>query len=526
MAKTKENDHLASKGSFEPGQVPRSLMDPDAIPHDVGRIELLETHISWVILTGDFVYKIKKPVRFEFVDYSTLESRRLNCLKEVELNQRFAPELYLGVVPILQDETGRLAFGQLNSRSSSDDRQIVEYAVVMREFPQDAIVASRLEDPDLTPMSVETFGEYVATIHETVETANPNIPDAQSDCVWQNANENTNALVEAFRNDVRLAKVQRLGEWTSTEYQRLQSSFQQRLDNGWVRRCHGDMHLKNMIQVEGRVTVFDGVEFNEGLIWNDVLSEIAFPVMDFWARGRVDLGWRLLNGYLGHTGDYDTLDVLRFYLVYRALVRAKVTWLNPQNHTLESRDQYPVGNAEFDRLAGPWDKYLDTAMRVAFEFQPRLAITHGFSGSGKTTRAREHVDREGWILIRSDVERHRMWEAMSGSGWEKYSGKMTEKVYQHLLTLARRVLQSGLPVIVDATFLKSPHRKKFSSLAQAQNVSFEIFNCVDSVDVLRQRIANRKLDASEATAEVLERQIGAHDPLDPEEQKWIRQFDA
>ena len=489
------------------------LLKPEAWPHSVADLSLLETHISWVILTGDFAYKIKKPVKFGFVDYSTPDKRRQYCHREVELNQRFAPDLYLGVVPILEIQ-GRLVMGD-DRATSSRGGVTVGHAVKMRQFSQDAIVAARLQYPELSVESVEAFGGYLAKFHEAIPAVAPELPFVQPRQVVADALDNFPTIREILTGEEQDELLDRLHHWTTEQAARLLPKFHHRLHSGKIRLCHGDLHLKNVIQLDGQLKAFDGIEFNEEFQWIDVLSEMAFPVMDFVARGRADLAWRLLNAWLEQTGDYADLDVLRFYLVYRALVRAKVTLLNPKNRE----------RAEDGSPNGPWDKYLKTAGRFAFDMQPGLAITHGFSGSGKSTVAMKQIDSGGGIRIRSDVERHRMADAQ-GAGvmdtGEKYSSEMNDRVYERLLELAIAIGDAGFRVYVDATFLRESWRQRFHLAAEKKCWNFEIVDCSAPFDELCERIRNRGPDPSEATVQVLKGQMESHDPLTEDERKLVR----
>ncbi len=481
------------------------LLCAAAFPHAVERLELMETHISWVILTGKYAYKIKKPVQFDFVDYSTLERRKNFCQQELQLNRRFAPDLYLDVVPISR------AGPQL---TIGDESQPLAWAVKMREFPQDAILAQRLDHDELSPESVQRFGEELARVHAGLATATPAARPCLTELIDRQSEENCEFLREVFAGDRRLDLVRRLHHWSRWEYRYCQTFFEERLAAGKVRKCHGDMHLKNVLQLDGQVMAFDGIEFNDELQWIDVMSELAFPVMDFVARGRPDLGWRLLNAYCESSGDYDGVRVLRYYLVYRALVRAKVTWLNPQHHPV-------AGYSPADDPAGPWDRYLKAAASFAFGMPSGLAITHGFSGSGKSTRALAFIQANGGIRIRSDVERTGMMEQSGNDPVEKYATETSDRVYQRLLELATMIIEAGFPVAVDATFLKIGRRQPFMQLAQQRQVPFQILDCDAPPEELRRRIKARYGDASEATIEVLKQQMASHDPLTTTELEYL-----
>ncbi len=492
------------------------LMDPGAFPHRVEQLELKETHISWVILTGPFAYKIKKPVKFAFVDYSNSGSRAAFCRQELRLNRRFAPDLYLCVVAIYERD-GKLRVGSEQEIDAADcsSMQPIEYAVKMRQFPQNAIVAAHLRDHSLTGHLIDQFANKLLTFHQSIELAAPTLPCVQTDRIRADAMDNLSLLSEEIDDSSRRVVLDRLAVWTANQFDELQAAFRRRLQAGFVRRCHGDMHLKNVIYFEGRLIPFDGIEFNEEFQWIDVLSELAFPVMDFVARQRPDLGWRLLNAYLEGGGDYPGLEVLRFYLVYRAMVRAKVTWLNPHNRQAECTVSERHANRAVDRFAGPWDKYLATAEYFAFGLRPTLAIMHGFSGSGKSTVALQRLQRHGGIRIRSDVERNRLAASLDSD--VKYARQTSDHVYRRMLEQARVAIRAGFPTIVDATFLRRSCRHWFQQLARELNVDFFIVQCEAPLEVLHNRLKSRGPDPSEATGSVLDWQIRSHDPLTQEE---------
>ena len=500
------------------------LLRQESFPHQVTALTLLETHISWVILTGEFAYKIKKPVEFDFVDYSTLEFRRQCCFRELDLNRRFAPDLYLDVLPVCVVD-GNLVISDVaaDPEATVESDQAVEYAVRMREFSQDAIVAARLQGAELSSESVEQFGCYVAEFHDSIESAIPTLDFVQPELVIADSLENFEVLRDAFDDEARNSQIERLEQWTRQQAARLQPAFARRLNAGLVRRCHGDLHLKNIIQMEGKLLAFDGIEFNEAFQCIDVLSEIAFPVMDFAARGRADLGWRLLNSYLECTSDYRDLDVLLFYLVYRAMVRAKVTWLNPANR---NRPRGNEGNLDSegvdlapDANAGPWDKYFQAGMLFSYGLKPKLSISFGFSGSGKSCLAMEMVAREGGVRIRSDVVRHQL--AREFKIRNEYSSDMTDWVYSRLLEMARSAIEAGFPVVIDATFLASRHRALFQALARELDVDYQIIHCDAPFEELCRRIRERGPDPSEADIDVLKMQMETHDPLTTEELQFV-----
>lgn len=485
-----------------------SLLDASAYPHPVERLQLLETHISWVVLTGPIAYKIKKPVSFDFLDYSTLELRRIHCEKELEFNRRFAPQLYLEVVQVVTD-AGGIHVLPLDADLESG-MQTVEYAVKMREFPQTAIVAQRIHHPELTRDVIEAFAVELARLHTTTEQAPVDLGCVQPEQIRSDAEGNFPPLRSALMGSPKEPILETLLQWTRDTYARHQTRFLQRLQQGCVRRGHGDLHLNNLIQLNGRILAFDGVEFNEAFQWCDVWSELAFPVMDFFTLGREDLAWHLFNAYFEQAPDPNGLAVFRFYLVYRALVRAKVTWLKTQS----SKRETPDAGSESE-----WDRYLKTAEQLALKMTPRLAITHGFSGSGKSTAAWNWVLRHGGLRLRSDVFRKQI--CPSADPALRYSRQTSDEVYRYLLELSREGLRAGFPVVVDATFLHQRERVSFCELASEEMVPFEIIDCDAPYDELRLRLLQRHGDPSEATPDVLDSQMRTHDPLTTQELAFV-----
>jgi hypothetical protein len=287
------------------------------------------------------------------------------------------------------------------------------------------------------------------------------------------------------------------------------------------------MHLGNMVRQDGEVVVFDCIEFNESFRWIDVLNEVAFVVMDLYDRSRPDLARRFLNTYLEGTGDYSGLTVLPFYLTYRAVVRAKVDRLRMAQNSVPA--------IERQRLDDDFRGYLDLAERSIRPPAPRLMITHGASGSGKTTGAQPVIEALGAIRIRSDVERKRLAglaplsRTDSALNDDIYSESATQQTYARLAELAAATIRAGFSVIVDATFLKRHDRVRFRELAERLGVPFLILDFQAHLEVLRQRVALRDAvgrDASEATLDVLRRQLETAEPLDADEAKFAIQIDT
>jgi aminoglycoside phosphotransferase family enzyme/predicted kinase len=483
------------------------LQRPSAYGHAVAEVRVIETHISWVLLAGDFAYKLKKPVDLGFVDFTTLEQRRHYCEEEVRLNRRLAPELYMGVVPIT---------GTFDTPRVGGEGEPIEYAVQMQRFPDEALLCHVLERGELLTEHIDALADEVAGFHRRIPVASPSSPYGTPESIWQAAEDNFSQLGEQAEG---VAAVARLKDWSRQEFLLRVEDFSRRKALGFIRECHGDLHLGNMLLLDEKVLIFDCIEFNESFRWIDVLSEVAFAVMDFEYRGRPEYAWRLLNAYLERTGDYCGLSVLPFYLVYRAMVRAKVAEIR-----LRQRD-FATDKERLQRISER-QRYLELAARYTRSRQPRLAITHGLSGSGKTTVAQAIVEEFGAIRVRSDVERKRLFGQRRNQRAEEdlcegiYAPDASETTYSRLAELAEAIVRAGYTAIVDAAFLKRSDRDRFSALASRLRVPFVLLDVCADEEVMRERVSIRSAagtDSSDADLRVLEHQLRTQEPLDADE---------
>lgn len=486
-----------------------ALTHPDAWRDAVDRVQVIETHISWVLLAGDYAYKIKKPVVLPFVDFGTLAARHRYCQDELRLNQRFAPQVYLDVVPIT---------GSSESPKVEGPGEAIEYAVKMRRFDQEALFHRLLAQGALRPELIDRLATRIADFHAQA----PATTDAgfgTPEKVLQPALDN---FVEMFpyADARRRGTLQALEAWTRGAFARLEPVFAARHRDGYVRECHGDLHLRNIALIDGQPVPFDCIEFNAEFRWIDVINEAAFLVMDLLDRGRSDLGYRFLDGYLAETGDYAGIAVLRFYMIYRALVRAKV-------HDLRAR-QTKDDPHEAIRLQCAADHYLALAADIAHGAAPALILMHGFSGAGKSRVAAALVETLGAIRVRSDIERKRLF-GLDGSartdsevGAGIYDPQASARTYAHLAGLAEMILGTGHSVILDATFLTRAQREPMYELASKLGKPVRVVACTADSDTLRERLAARATqgsDPSEASLEVLEHQMAFHEPLDATERE-------
>jgi len=477
-------------------------------------VRLIETHISWVLLGAREAWKVKKPVRLPFLDFTALDDRRRFCEEELRLNRRLAPELYLDVVAVRDGPAGP---------SLDGPGTVVDYAVRMRRFPDGALWSERLAAGVLRPADIDAFARRLAGFHRDAAVATAGLGFGGS-ATHARVTHRLVDGIDAWQAGLALphAGWPGLRRWLDEERARLEDHWPTRLRSGRVRECHGDLHLANIVQPGAEATGFDAIEFDPELRWIDVLDDLAFPVMDLLAHGRRDLAFRLLDGWLEASGDHEGLRALRFFLVERALVRAQVAAM---------RESPPAASA----AACGADAYLGLAVALAAGSDPRLLITHGLPGSGKTWLSQGLLESAGAVRIRSDVERKRLFglsaleSSRQGPGAALYDASATQATYGRLLAAARASLQGGWPTIVDAAFLKRGERAEFAALAAASPAPFSLLDCRGPLPLLRQRIEARQRrggDASEADVAVLDRLSTVVEPLDGHERERAIAVDA
>ena len=496
----------------------QSLNNSDLYDHEVSQFKLIETHISWVLLTGPYAYKIKKPVNLGFLDFSKLEQRRFFCEEELRLNQRLAPKIYLELVTI----TGTPENPLLNQPGEP-----IEYAVKMKQFPQSALLSHCIQQGQISPSHIDDLAQTLADFHARIAVADSSTIFGTPDLIRDVVMDNFRHMPTERHEHNSLQQVKHIKDWTMKEYARCLEYFHVRKARGFVRECHGDLHLGNIALIHDSPVIFDCIEFSARFRWIDVMSEMAFVVMDLIDRGAPELGWRLLNSYLEQPGDYRGLHTFRFYLTYRAMVRAKVIGIRLTQERHEDKDQ--------SKLEEEFQKYLSLAESFTQPPHPILLITHGLSGTGKTTISQTLLESLGAIRLRSDIERKRMLRLPPTKRTDPqhislvYSDESTQLTYAELEKLARHILQSGYSVIVDATFLKRAFRDPFAKIAKEMSLPFFILNIRASHDILRERVKKRLQtghDASEADVSVLEQQFSQDEPFSPTEHPFVVDVDT
>ena len=487
-----------------------SMLNENVYDHSVSELQLIETHISWVILTGDYAYKIKKPVNYGFLDFSTLDKRHQYCEQELVLNSRLAPDIYLSVVPI----TGTTIAPVLSGTGTP-----FEFAVKMRQFPQSAQFDNMLAAGVLSCDHLDALAFTTAQFHQSTQVAGSLVDYGDAKIVYQPVEENFNQIREHIGTQQYDTILDELSAWSHAEYSRLKLFLDMRKQDGYIRQCHGDMHLRNLIWFNDQPMAFDCIEFNDHLSWIDVISEVAFLIMDLQSRNQINLANRFINSYLESTGDYAGLKVMSFYLSYRAMVRAKVDTLRLQQKDLTETER-ELTKTEFE-------SYLTLARNYTKSVIPKLIIMYGLSGVGKSTVSQQLVDVMGYIRIRSDVERKRMFNIDSHEKASEainkgiYSTKTSEKTYIKLASLAEQVIKSGFSVVIDATFLKYSQREIFQQLAQRLSISYVVLELTAPISVLRSRLLKREGDVSDADLSVLDNQVSILKPFKKHEKDHV-----
>lgn len=473
--------------------------------------QVIETHISWVLLVGEYAYKIKKSVDLGFLDYSNLSSRKHFCEEELRLNRRTAPDLYLEVVNI----GGSVVAPRLGVQPA------IEHAVKMRRFPEDALLDDRLSQGVVQPSHIDALAAVVADFHARASALDLHSPYGTAHTIHAAAMQNFEQLRALLKENNDLHQLDELERQTDAEWHACAEKFEARRNAGFVRECHGDLHLGNIALIDDMPVPFDGIEFSPSLRWIDVMDEVAFTMMDLLHHGRGDYAWRYLNAYLETSGDYAGVSVLRFYLAYRATVRAKVAAIRA--------GQEVAGSAARAALEQTCRTHLSLASRCLADRHQGMVITHGLPGSGKTTFAQYVLEQIGAVRIRSDVERKRLFglSPLQDSkllAVDIYSQEATTLTYGRLQELAGIITGAGHTVVVDAAFLKHQERQKFA--VQTQDGAFVIATLNADVMTLRDRVRMRRMDASEADEAVLERLKSSSQALTEAEKSVAVSFDT
>lgn len=486
----------------------QALKNKQLFNHPVTGFQVIETHISFVLLTGEYAYKIKKPVNLGFVNFTKLEDRFLDCKQELLLNLPLASPIYLEVVAI---------HGSPTKPNFSSMGEIIEYAVKMRQFNQDDKFDNLCNLGKLSEAQIVDIARQIAQFHQTTEIAAESTSYGSPGNIEQAMLENFDVcqqmIAEQAEQSDPIKSLQILKSWSCKMYHNRRTFMTHRKKQGFVRNCHGDLHLGNIAEYNGKNIIFDRLEFNADFRFIDTINEIAFLIMDLEMHGQFSLANLFLNEYLTHTGDYEGLELLNFYKIYRAMVRAKVALLTP---------------APAHEKMQTFLRYIEYAVKITTQPSPLLVIMSGVSGSGKSELAREIAKGLQAIHIRSDIERKRLYSHIDNKE-ELYTSEKSFATYKRLLRLSSTLLQLGFKVIVDATFLIRNARKEYYDYASENQIPMKVIQAIAPIEILQQRITTRmQQNSSESDADlaVLEKQLTNAEPFSLSEQPYLLTVDT
>ena len=486
-------------------EVAAFLGDPRS--HGGVAVERVDTHAAMLFLAGDRAYKLKRAVRYPYLDYSTVDRRHAACVAELTLNRRTAPTLYLGVEPVVRRSgvgagAGALALG--------GDGAVLDWVVVMRRFPDDALLERMAERGALTDAVLRDLADAVAAFHRSAERRPDGGGAAAMRAVVGGNLEELRQSPALFAPDL----LDQLARRSAEALERLAPLMDRRPADGFVRLCHGDLHLRNIVLLDGRPTLFDGIEFDLSFAAIDIAYDLAFLLMDLERRGLRGAANAVLNRWLDATGDIDGLALLPLFLSARAAVRAKVA---------TAASKLRADRAETAELEREAAGYLELAIRALTPPPPRLVAVGGLSGTGKTrlalALAPELGPMPGAVLLRSDVLRKRLFGAADTDRLppEAYDAAVTRRVYAELGARARRVLATGHAAVADAVHARPEERADIAAAARDSGARFDGVWLDAPLETRVARVSSRRGDASDATAEVAKRQeaydVGAIDWL-------------
>jgi uncharacterized protein len=491
----------------------QQMLQPGFYPHPVIEpIQLVQTHISYVLLTGDYAYKVKKPMNFGFLDYSTLEKRRHFCYEELRLNKRGAEELYLEVLPVMM-------VGEKYELGGTTEA--VEYVLKMRQFPQETLFSKMFQQGKLNEALLEDLGRVVAEYHATKTVTNDYIRSfGEVEQVRAAFDENYEQTEKYIGGPQTREQFEETKDYTDTFFAKCGELFKRRIQNDHIRECHGDLHLGNICLWQDKIWLFDCIEFNEPFRFVDVMFDIAYAVMDLEAQQRLDLSNAYLNTYLEMTGDWEGLQVLPIYLSRQSYVRAKVTSF--------LLDDPSVSASVKEEVAKTAATYYTLAWKYTKHRQGQLILMSGLSGSGKSTTARHLARKLDAVHIRSDAVRKHLagiplWERGSD---DVYTPEMTQKTYARLLELGILLANEGYTVILDAKYDRQQLREEVIAQAKEHQLPLQIIQCTAPLDVLQQRLQERTGDITDATADLLSTQIQQAEPFSEQEKPFVKILDT
>jgi aminoglycoside phosphotransferase family enzyme/predicted kinase len=487
-----------------------ALARPTAYAHDVEAIEVHQTHISVVFLAGPFAYKIKKPVNLGFLDFSTIDKRKHFCEEEIRLNRRLAPQVYLGVVPITQEQ-GSLRFG--------GNGAVVEWAVQMKRLPCEATLENRLARGEVSIEQIRALAQRLAWFHRTAEASEQIASFGRFTVVAQNARENFKQAAPQIGTTVSPMVFERVRELTDAHLTTYHDLIESRAERGMPRDTHGDLHLDHVYLFPDEVppddlVIIDCIEFSDRFRYADPVADMAFLVMDLVFHGRRDLARCFADRYFEATGDPEGRFLVPFYSAYRAVVRAKVEGMELSEKEIDPEERQQAEQ----RARAHWLLALGELEEPTR--RPALVLMAGLPGSGKSTLGRSLAQNANFSVLRSDVIRKELAGDAETAEFNQgiYTDAWTERTYAELLKRCEQLLWQGQRVVIDANFRDDRRRQPFFDTARRWAIPLLFIHCQVTPEVTRARLQARRHDASDADWRIYELLAQTWQPLRPE---WL-----
>lgn len=486
--------------------LPAAMARPDFYPHRPATVDVVQTHISFIFIAGEEVYKVKKAVDFGFLDFTTLEKRKYYCEEEVRLNRRLAPEAYLGVIPITEDASGTLHL--------EGDGQIIEYAVRMKRLPQERMLGLLLAEKKADITVMDAIARRLADFHRRAETGGRIDAIGGIETIRRNHEENFTQTAPYIGVTIPQSRYAFIRAFVLDFQERHEPLFLRRVAEHRIRDGHGDLHLEH-ICVDDGITIFDCIEFNERFRFGDVAAEVAFLAMDLDYNGYQDCAQAFVEAYIRHAADPEIRTLLNFYRCYYAYVRGKVVGFRIQDPA--------IGGDERRDALQTAARYFELAYAYAARSErPALILTAGLMGTGKSILAKGLAPLIGAELIRTDVLRKELLAIRPADrrsdafGQGIYSDEISRQTYEEALKIAAEALGKGQPVIIDASYKRRSERLRAAARAQDLGADFYIIECICPEKVIRQRLDARQAagrDPSDGRWEIFLAQKADFDPI-------------
>jgi aminoglycoside phosphotransferase family enzyme/predicted kinase len=495
----------------------KAMSEPSFYDQEVEEVRYLQTHISSVFLTGDTVYKLKKPVNFGFLDYSTVELREKNCRAEVELNSRLAPSVYRGVKPVTFDgETVAL----------DGDGEVIDWVVVMRELDGELLGTEVLARGELTEAHMDALVDVLVPFYRSAATGDGVDQFGTVDAVKFNTDENFSQTEAHVGKLISRQRFEHIRDWTNAFYHQNADLFERRIAEGRTRLSHGDLHLRNIF-FESEPVIFDCIEFNDRLSCGDVAVDVAFLAMDLDFNDRRDLSTYFIDRYVAVSGDAELPEILDFYKCYRAYVRGKIACFTSSDPALDDTARRAQRNLARHYFGLAYE-YAGGAVR------PSMVVLYGLMGTGKTSVARYLRENHGWHVLSTDAVR----KQISGVGEDTrvyvpyneglYSPEMNARTYAEVCERAENLLRGGFPVVVDGAFKRQSERIPVIEAARRTGARLIFLRTTCSDEEQRERLEGRQQydTRSDGRVELMEHQRADFEPPNPDAECFFREVDT